>query len=86
MYVPYETLAIMLFVGLIAGWVAAKVVTKHGMGIGGDIIVGVIGAFVGDWLLPRLGIHLGSGLALAILNATVGAIALLLLIRVIRAV
>jgi uncharacterized membrane protein YeaQ/YmgE (transglycosylase-associated protein family) len=86
MYVPYQTLAVMLLVGLVAGWVAAKVVTKHGMGIGGDIIVGVIGAFIGDWLLPRLGVHLGTGIALAILNATAGAILLLLLVRVIRAV
>ncbi|TLG77820.1 GlsB/YeaQ/YmgE family stress response membrane protein [Methylocystis sp. B8] len=86
MYVPYQTLAVMLLVGLVAGWIAAKVVTKHGMGIAGDVIVGVIGAFIGDWLLPRLGIHLGAGLALAIFNATVGAIVLLVLVRVIRAV
>lgn len=61
MYVPYQTLAVMLLVGLVAGWIAAKVVKKHGMGIAGDVIVGVIGAFIGDWLLPRLGIHLGTG-------------------------
>jgi hypothetical protein len=48
MYVPYQTLAVMLLVGLVAGWTAAKVVTKRGMGIGGDVIVGVIGAFIGD--------------------------------------
>ena len=86
MYVPYQTLAVMLLVGLVAGWIAAKVVKKHGMGIAGDVIVGVIGAFIGDWLLPRLGVHLGMGLALTVLNATVGAIVLLVLVRVIRAV
>jgi uncharacterized membrane protein YeaQ/YmgE (transglycosylase-associated protein family) len=86
MYVPYQTLAVMLLVGLVAGWTATKVVTKHGMGFAGDVIVGVIGAFIGDWLLPRLGVHLGAGLALTVFNATVGAIALLILVRVIRAV
>ena len=86
MYVPYQTLAVMLLVGLVAGWIAAKVVKKHGMGIAGDVIVGVIGAFIGDWLLPRLGVHLGTGLSLAVFNATVGAIVLLVLVRVIRAV
>ena len=86
MYVPYQTLAVMLLVGLVAGWIAAKVVKKHGMGIAGDVIVGVIGAFIGDWLLPRLGVHLGTGLALTVFNATVGAIVLLVLVRVIRAV
>jgi uncharacterized membrane protein YeaQ/YmgE (transglycosylase-associated protein family) len=60
MYVPYQTLAVMLLVGLVAGWIAAKVVTKHGMGIAGDVIVGVIAAFIEDWLLPRLGIQFGD--------------------------
>ncbi|TLG71835.1 GlsB/YeaQ/YmgE family stress response membrane protein [Methylocystis sp. B8] len=86
MYVPYQTLAVMLLVGLVAGWIAAKIVTKHGMGLAGVVVVGVIGVFIGDWLLPRLGIPLGTGLALAIFNATVGAIVSLVLVRVIRAV
>ncbi|MFO1126260.1 MAG: GlsB/YeaQ/YmgE family stress response membrane protein [Methylocystis sp.] len=86
MYAPYETLAVMLLVGLAAGWIAAKVVTKHGMGIAGDVIVGAIGAFIGDWLLPRIGVHLGTGLSHTVLNAIVGAIVLLVLVRVIRAV
>jgi uncharacterized membrane protein YeaQ/YmgE (transglycosylase-associated protein family) len=86
MYLPYQSLTIMLLVGLVAGWIAAKVVSKHGMGIAGDVMVGVIGAFIGDWLLPRLGVDLGAGIAPAILNAVVGAIVLLLLVRLIRSV
>jgi uncharacterized membrane protein YeaQ/YmgE (transglycosylase-associated protein family) len=86
MYIPYETLAVILVVGFVAGWIAEKVLSKHGMGLAGDIMVGVIGAFIGIWLLPRLGVHLGAGIALLILNAVAGAIALLLLVRLIRAV
>jgi uncharacterized membrane protein YeaQ/YmgE (transglycosylase-associated protein family) len=48
-----------------------------------DLIVGVIGAFIGDWLLPRLGIHLGVGAIALIINATIGAIILLVIIRVV---
>ena len=86
MYLPYQTLALILLVGLVAGWIAAKVVPKHGMGIAGDVMVGVIGAFIGRWLLPRLGVHLGTGRAFAILSATVGAVVVLLLVRLIRSV
>jgi uncharacterized membrane protein YeaQ/YmgE (transglycosylase-associated protein family) len=86
MYIPYQTLAVILVVGFVAGWIAAKVLSKHGMGLAGDIMVGVIGAFIGVWLLPRLGVHFGTGIALLILNAVAGAIALLLLVRLIRAV
>jgi uncharacterized membrane protein YeaQ/YmgE (transglycosylase-associated protein family) len=81
-----QSIGVILLVGLVAGWIASKLVTKHGMGFVGDIVVGVIGAIIGDWLLPRLGIHLGTGLALAILNAVVGAIGVLLLVRLIRSV
>lgn len=86
MYIPYQTLAVFLVVGFVTGWIAAKMLSKHGMGLAGDIMVGVIGAFIGDWLLPRLGVHLGTGIALVILSAVVGAIVLLLLVRLIRAV
>lgn len=83
---PYQSLAVILLVGLAAGWIAAKFVTKYGMGIVGDVIVGAIGAYIGNWLAPRLGVHFGAGLVRVGLDAAVGAIALLLLIRLIRRV
>ena len=75
-----------LLVGLVSGWVAAKFMAKYGMGIVGDVIVGVIGANIGNWLAPRLGVHFGTGLVRAGLNATLGAIVLILLVRLIRRV
>jgi uncharacterized membrane protein YeaQ/YmgE (transglycosylase-associated protein family) len=86
LHLNFQSLSVILLVGLVAGWIASKLMTKHGMGIVGDVVVGVIGGFIGDWLLPRLGIHLGSGLAVAILNAVVGSIVLLLVVRLIRSV
>jgi uncharacterized membrane protein YeaQ/YmgE (transglycosylase-associated protein family) len=79
-----ESLLVILFVGLIAGWLAGKIVRGTGFGIVGDIVVGIIGAFIGDWLLPRLGIHLGVGIVAAIFDATIGAILLLLVVRLVR--
>jgi uncharacterized membrane protein YeaQ/YmgE (transglycosylase-associated protein family) len=86
LHLPYQSLAIILLVGLVAGWIAAKFVTKYGMGIVGDVVVGVSGAYIGSWLAPRLGIHFGTGLVRTSLNATVGAIVLILLVHLIRRV
>ena len=86
MYLPLQALSVILLVGLVAAWIVAKIVTKHGMGNAGDALVGVIGAFIGYWLLPRLGVHLGTGYVFAILSAAVGAVVLLLLVRLIRSV
>jgi uncharacterized membrane protein YeaQ/YmgE (transglycosylase-associated protein family) len=86
LHLPYQSLAVILLVGLLVGWIAAKFMTKYGMGIVGDIVVGVSGAYIGNWLAPRLGVHFGTGLMRVGLDATVGAIILLFLVRLIRRV
>jgi uncharacterized membrane protein YeaQ/YmgE (transglycosylase-associated protein family) len=78
-----ESLVVIVLVGIVAGWLAGKIVNGGGFGLIGDLIVGVIGAFIGNWLLPRLSIHLGVGVVPLIINATIGAIVLLLIIRVV---
>jgi len=84
MYLSNESIIAILIVGLIAGWLAGKIVRGAGFGLIGDIAIGIIGAFVGDWLLPRLGIHLGTGIVSAVVNATIGAVLLLLIISLLR--
>lgn len=79
-----ESLLTILLVGLIAGWLAGLILRGAGFGVISDLIIGILGAFIGDWLLPRLGLHLGSGIVPAIVNATIGAILLLLVIRLVR--
>jgi uncharacterized membrane protein YeaQ/YmgE (transglycosylase-associated protein family) len=63
---------------------AGLLVKGGGFGLLGDIIVGIVGAFFGGWLLPQLGINLGVGYVPVILSATIGAVVLLLILRVIR--
>jgi uncharacterized membrane protein YeaQ/YmgE (transglycosylase-associated protein family) len=79
-----ENFLVILFVGLIAGWLASQMVRGAGLGLVGDLVVGIIGAFIGGWLLPRLGIQFGVGLIAAIFDATIGAILLLLVVRLVR--
>jgi uncharacterized membrane protein YeaQ/YmgE (transglycosylase-associated protein family) len=81
MHLSNQSLIVILLVGIIAGWLAGQVVAGGGFGIFGDFIVGIIGAFIGDWLLPRLGIYLGVGIVALIVNAAIGAIVLLLILR-----
>lgn len=81
---PMETLLIWLIVGAIAGWLSGVIVKGGGFGLLGDIVVGILGAFVGGWLLPKLGVHLGVGLVAIIASATIGAVVMLLVIRLIR--
>jgi uncharacterized membrane protein YeaQ/YmgE (transglycosylase-associated protein family) len=84
MYLSNESLLVIIFVGVVSGWLAGQIMRGTGFGLIGDLVIGVIGALVGDWLMPRLGIHLGVGIVSAIINATVGAIVLLLIIRLVR--
>ncbi len=81
MHLSNQSLLVILLVGLVAGWLAGKIVRGAGFGLIGDLIIGVIGAFIGDWLLPQLGIALGAGLVPAIINATIGAVLLLFVVR-----
>jgi uncharacterized membrane protein YeaQ/YmgE (transglycosylase-associated protein family) len=79
-----EGILVILFVGLIAGWLAGKVVRGTGFGLIGDLIVGIAGALVASLLFPRLGIHLGTGLVSEIIYSAIGAVVLLLVVRLLR--
>ena len=79
-----ETLVIWLVIGAVAGLLAGLAVKGGGFGLIGDSIVGIVGAVFGGWLLPQLGVNLGVGLVPVIVSATIGAVVLLLILRVIR--
>jgi uncharacterized membrane protein YeaQ/YmgE (transglycosylase-associated protein family) len=48
-----------LILGLIAGWIASKIVNKSGEGMILDIVLGIVGAFVGGFIFDYLG---GAGI------------------------
>jgi len=74
-----------LIVGLVAGVLASLVMGGTGYGLIGDIVIGIAGAFVGGWVLRKLGTNVPvGGLAGVIMVAFIGAIVLLLILRVIR--
>ena len=52
MYLSTESVLVILFVGIIAGWLAGKVVRGTGFGLIGDLLVGIAGALVATFLFP----------------------------------
>lgn len=76
-------LLILLFIGAVAGWLAGKIMRGGGFGLVGDIVVGVVGSVVGGFLFGLLGLS-ASGLIGSIITATVGAMALLYVIRLVK--
>ena len=67
-----------IVLGLIAGFIASKLVNRTGSGIVMDLVLGVVGAFVGGFLFSRFGAAPVTGLNLySILVATIGAVVVL---------
>jgi uncharacterized membrane protein YeaQ/YmgE (transglycosylase-associated protein family) len=75
-----DNLIVLLLVGLVAGFLASKVMTGAGMGLIWDIVVGILGAFLGGWLAGLVGIAVG-GLLAEIVVAFIGAVILLFVFR-----
>lgn len=74
-----------IIVGLVAGLLASLVMGGIGYGILGDIIIGILGAVVGGWLFGEMGwASPFPGIAGAIFVAFIGAVVLLLIIRLLR--
>ncbi len=73
-----------LLIGVLAGWLAGVIVKGGGFGLVGDLVVGVIGALLGGLLFAGLGSAVGGGLAGSLAVATLGAVLLLLVLRLIK--
>jgi uncharacterized membrane protein YeaQ/YmgE (transglycosylase-associated protein family) len=74
-----------LVLGLIAGFIASRIVNKTGAGIILDIVLGIVGALVGGFLFSLLGTEGVTGFNLySLLVAVIGAIVVLLIYHAIR--
>ena len=74
-----------IVLGLVAGFIASKIVNKSGEGFFLDILLGVIGAVVGGYLFQMFGMAGVSGVNLySILVAVIGAVIVLVIYHAIR--
>ena len=72
-----------ILIGLVSGWLAGQITKGSGFGIVGDIVLGVLGAVLGGVLFNVLELPWG-GLVGRLVVATIGAILLILIVRLIR--
>ncbi len=73
-----------IIVGLVAGWATGKIMKGSGYGPIVDILLGIAGAIIGSRLLGLLGIYTSGGLIPSILVAILGAVVLVLIVRLIK--
>jgi uncharacterized membrane protein YeaQ/YmgE (transglycosylase-associated protein family) len=72
-----------LIIGLIAGWLAGKLMRGSGFGVVVDILLGLVGAVIGSWLFSQLGIYT-TGTIGFLATATVGAMVLVGAVHLLR--
>jgi uncharacterized membrane protein YeaQ/YmgE (transglycosylase-associated protein family) len=74
-----------LVLGLVAGFIASKIVNKSGEGLIRDLILGVIGAVVGGWVMEAFGKAGVSGLNIySFVVAILGSVLVLVVFHAIR--
>lgn len=78
-------LILSIIIGAIAGWLAGEIVKGHGQGLLMNIVVGIVGALLASWIFPAIGFRIGGPDGVSILGSiiysTIGAVILLLLLR-----
>jgi uncharacterized membrane protein YeaQ/YmgE (transglycosylase-associated protein family) len=82
--VDVQSLLVWVVVGLVAGFLAGRVILGRGLGLAADVVVGILGAVLGGFLASWLGIQVlvpGHPLIGAVLIAFLGAVVLLLVLR-----
>ncbi|MGC1679455.1 MAG: GlsB/YeaQ/YmgE family stress response membrane protein [Candidatus Binataceae bacterium] len=74
-----------IIIGIIAGWLAGKLVRGKGYGIFGDLILGLVGGLIGGWIIRGIfNVPGPSGVIGAIVVATIGAVILVWIAHLIR--
>jgi len=67
-------------IGILAGFLAGKIMRGRGFGILVDLLLGIVGSMIGGFVFSVLGLY-SAGLVGQLVVATVGAMLLLFLVR-----
>jgi uncharacterized membrane protein YeaQ/YmgE (transglycosylase-associated protein family) len=78
MYLLWEVI-----IGILAGYLAGKIMRGHGYGILIDLLLGIVGSILGGMIFGLLGLY-ASGLVGQLVVATAGAVLLIVIVRKIR--
>ena len=72
-----------ILLGILAGFIASKLVSGSGMGLLMDLVVGIVGSVLGGWIFTLLGLA-AYGWIGQLVMAVIGAVVLLLIVRAIK--
>src|SRR4029077_3514048 len=72
-----------IVIGILAGWLAGKIMRGRGFGVLMDLLIGVVGSLLGGLVFGLLGLY-ASGVIGQLVVATAGAMMLLYLVRRLR--
>jgi uncharacterized membrane protein YeaQ/YmgE (transglycosylase-associated protein family) len=72
-----------IIIGLLAGWLAAKV-TESPHGLLRNLIVGLVGSLIGGFLFTKLGLQVVPDFWGQLITAVIGAIVLLFVSQAVR--
>ena len=74
------SMLVWIILGLIAGFIASKIVNRTGEGVVIDILLGIVGAVVGGWLFHAFGMRGVNGLNLYSIVVAVSGAAVVLVV------
>lgn len=69
----FEMVSASVVVGLIAAWLADRVMKGGGYGLTGDMVLALVGSIVGSWIFRALGVSPDAGIVVLVVVAFVGA-------------
>jgi uncharacterized membrane protein YeaQ/YmgE (transglycosylase-associated protein family) len=72
-----------ILLGILAGFIASKLVSGSGQGLLMDLVIGIVGSVLGGWIFTLLGLA-AYGLVGQLIMAVIGAVVLLLIVRAIK--
>jgi uncharacterized membrane protein YeaQ/YmgE (transglycosylase-associated protein family) len=72
-----------IVIGILAGWLAGKIMRGRGFGVLMDLLIGIVGSLLGGLVFGLLGLY-ATGLIGSLVVATAGAMMLLYLVRRLR--
>lgn len=73
-----------IVIGIVAGFLAGKMMKGKGFGLIINLLVGVAGALIGGWLFGTLGLYFGGGIVGTLITAFLGSVILLFIISLIK--
>jgi uncharacterized membrane protein YeaQ/YmgE (transglycosylase-associated protein family) len=70
-----------VLVGVVAGWLAGRLLRGNGYGLLGNIAAGILGAVVGGSLLRMAGVNVGGAVIGTLIAAAIGAAIVLVFVH-----